>query len=151
VRHSAFPGCLHHSRSGFPSESHLTRLFACSVGTGSGGLPIRFNPLPGVRELRSPLVSADLDNCIALDVEHSAESPVADTFLFVKVSDPLDDFLWDRGIVVGRTNSEASLIESDHFRLLASITSILFGVVHRLPCSRLTWTLVGSCQPFACG
>lgn len=115
------------------------RLSALSAGTGSGGRPILFDPLPGVRDLPSSLVAADLDDRIAPDVEHSGEASIPDAFFLVEVSESLDGFFRDRGIVMGRANAETALVESDYFRFVARagfnlITSIPFGVVHRLPC-----------------
>jgi hypothetical protein len=120
-----------------------------------------------VRRLTSTFVSADFDNCVAPEVELLGESPVSDALFFVEVSDSLDDFFRDRGIVMTRAYAEPALVESDYFRFFAragrllkllvflahraaifgcfaymnfccaldlnGITSIPFGVVHRLP------------------
>lgn len=102
-------------------------LSALSSGTGSGGLPLplRANSLPGVWGLSSALVPADFDDCISPEVEHTGKASVADSFLLVEVSDSLDGFFRDRGIVVGSANAEAALVESDYFRFFARAGRLL--------------------------
>jgi hypothetical protein len=91
---------------------------------GSLGLPGRLAP-PGTSDLGSALVSADLDDGVSSEVEHCSESPVADAFLFVEVSESLDGFFRDRGIVVGLADAVPMLIERDYLRFFARAGRLL--------------------------
>jgi len=122
------PGCLHHSRSVFPLLIHW---IIASNTAGFGGadlLPSRLAP-PGTSDLGSALVSADLDDCVSSEVEHCSESPVADAFFFVEVSESLDNFFRDRGIVVRLADAVPMLIERDYLRFFARAGRLLMLLV----------------------
>jgi hypothetical protein len=78
-----------------------------------------------MRDLTSALVSADFDDGVSSEVEHCSESPVADAFLFVEVSESLDGFFRDRGIVVGFAYAVAALVDGDYFRFFARAGRLL--------------------------
>jgi len=93
---------------------------AIASGTGSGGRPIgRGDSFPSLRDLRAPLVSAELLDGFDVEEEHPCEPAVADSLFFVEVADGCDDFVRDRGIVVCLPDALAVLVDGDearHFR-----------------------------------
>jgi hypothetical protein len=76
-------------------------------------------------DLPTSLVSADFDDCVSAEVEHLGESPVSNAFLFVEVSESLDGFFRDRGIVVGLADAVPMLIERDYLRFFARAGRLL--------------------------